>query len=82
MPGTHSDDENLMLLLVSTWELQTGRTLRGAPVAELTEQELIEFWADDNSDWSCRNGLDGGNRTLYANLAPVEVVQRPCAVVR
>jgi hypothetical protein len=43
----HSEDETLALLLISTWELHTGRTLRDAPVAELTEQELIDFWGDD-----------------------------------
>jgi hypothetical protein len=43
----HSEDETLALLLISTWELYTGRTLRNAPAVELTEQELIDFWDDD-----------------------------------
>ena len=47
VPTGHSDDGNLALLLVSTWELRTGRTLPNVPASELSEQELIDFWADD-----------------------------------
>jgi hypothetical protein len=49
VPAVHSEDDTLVLLLVSTWELYTGRTLRNAPAAHLTEQELIEFWTDDRT---------------------------------
>lgn len=42
-----SDDEVIVRLLVDTWTLTTGRTLRDAPPCELTEEELINFWADD-----------------------------------
>jgi hypothetical protein len=48
-PAGHSDDDNLTLLLVSTWELRTGRTLPSASAADLSEQELIDFWADDHT---------------------------------
>jgi hypothetical protein len=37
----------LALTLITTWALATGRTLRsGVPPGQLTEDELIEFWAD------------------------------------
>lgn len=45
--GPRSDDELLAFLLISTWSLLTGRTLRDAPPGDLTAEELIEFWADD-----------------------------------
>jgi hypothetical protein len=42
-----SDDELLAHLLIHTWMLITGRMLRSdIPPQDLTEQELIEFWAD------------------------------------
>jgi hypothetical protein len=47
-----STDELLGSLLISTWSLTTGRQLRcDVPPEELTEQELIDFWADDQL-WS------------------------------
>lgn len=42
------DDELLARLLIHTRMLTTGRTLRDVPPDELTEQELIDFWADDH----------------------------------
>jgi hypothetical protein len=43
-----SDDELLAHLLIYTWMLITGRFLRSnVPPNELTEKELIDFWADD-----------------------------------
>jgi hypothetical protein len=42
-----SDDELLACLLISTWSLLTGRTLRAAAPGDLSAEELIEFWADD-----------------------------------
>jgi len=45
---TLSTDELLGFLLISTWSLTTGRQLRcDVPPEKLTEQELIDFWADD-----------------------------------
>jgi hypothetical protein len=47
-----STDELLGSLLISTWSLTTGRQLRcDVPPEKLTEQELIDFWADDQL-WS------------------------------
>lgn len=43
-----SNDEIIAFLLISTWQLNTGRRLRDdVPPWALTERELIEFWADD-----------------------------------
>ncbi|MGI8332539.1 hypothetical protein ACRYCC_21525 [Actinomadura scrupuli] len=41
-----ADDDLLALTLFSTWAVRTGRTLRAAHPEELTEDELIEFWAE------------------------------------
>jgi hypothetical protein len=46
-----SDDELIARLLIHTWTLTTGKTLRGdVPPHELTEKELIDFWSDDSLD--------------------------------
>jgi hypothetical protein len=48
LAGPRSDEELLAFLLISTWMVRTGRRLRAVPdPAELTREELIEFWADD-----------------------------------
>ena len=38
----------LARVLITSWCLATGRTLRGVPPQSLTEDELISFWADDH----------------------------------
>ena len=45
-----SHDEFVARLLVDIWTLATGRTLRDVPPHELTAEELIEFWSDDQLD--------------------------------
>lgn len=45
-PANH--DELLAQVLITSWSLTTGRTLRGVPLQSLTEDELISFWADDH----------------------------------
>lgn len=43
-----SDDELLAMLYIGTWMLLTGRVLPlDVPPQELSEAELIAFWADD-----------------------------------
>ncbi len=45
----HGDDDLLALLLIKTWTLATGRVLRSdVPPWQLSEDELIAFWADDH----------------------------------
>lgn len=46
-PMRGSNDEIIAFLLINTWALSTGRTLRSdVPPRDLSEQELIDFWAD------------------------------------
>jgi hypothetical protein len=42
-----SDDRTLALSLITTWATRTGRVLRPVPVSELSAEELVNFWADD-----------------------------------
>jgi hypothetical protein len=42
-----NEDELLARVLITSWSLATGRTLRGGPQS-LTKDELISFWADDH----------------------------------
>ena len=43
-----SDDELVARLLIHTWTLTTGKTLRcDVPPQELTEEELIDFWSEE-----------------------------------
>jgi hypothetical protein len=41
-----SNDELIAFTLIRTWALLSGRSLRRVPVDQLSEDELIEFWAD------------------------------------
>jgi 2-dehydropantoate 2-reductase len=45
----HADEDELLArVLITSWSLATGRTLRaGVAPQSLTEDELISFWADD-----------------------------------
>jgi hypothetical protein len=44
-----SEDELLAFLLIKTWTLATGRVLPpDVPPSQLSEEELIAFWADDH----------------------------------
>jgi hypothetical protein len=43
------EEELLARVLITSWSLATGRTLRGGVAPHsLTEDELIAFWADDH----------------------------------
>jgi hypothetical protein len=43
-----NEDDLLARVLITSWSLATGRTLRaGVAPHSLTEEELISFWADD-----------------------------------
>jgi hypothetical protein len=44
-----SNDDLVAFLLINTWAVATSRRLRSdVPPSELTERELIDFWADDH----------------------------------
>jgi hypothetical protein len=36
-----------VLALITVWATRTGRTLRDVPASELSPDELVTFWADD-----------------------------------
>jgi hypothetical protein len=43
-----NEDEMLARVLITSWTLATGRSLRaGVPPQSLSPDELISFWADD-----------------------------------
>jgi hypothetical protein len=51
-----SNDELIAFLLINTWTLTSGKMLRrDVPPHELGEQELIDFWADDEL-WTTDSG--------------------------
>lgn len=44
------DTALVALSLFTVWAARTGRVLRNVPISELTPDELVEFWADDQLD--------------------------------
>jgi hypothetical protein len=59
-PADSEPDDELVGLLVRMWSLASGRTLpRGVRPADLTEQELLDFWADDLSPACGRHATCG-----------------------
>ena len=40
------DDDDLALTLMTMWALYTGRAMPDRPPRLLTEQELLDFWAE------------------------------------
>lgn len=67
-PAPSADDEQLAGLLVRMWSLASGRRPRpGVRPDELTEDELIAFWADDLTPVSGR----------HAACQPVPAGERP-----
>jgi len=45
-PGAR-EDQLLAHLLTVIWATRTGRTLPPGPVSDLSPEELMDFWADD-----------------------------------
>lgn len=43
------DDEQLLILLVTIWALQSGRIPPSRPPDQLGAAELIAFWADERT---------------------------------
>jgi hypothetical protein len=55
---SQAEDDLLAFLLIHTWTLTTGRVLRSdVPPAQLSEEELIDFWADDHIPHATGNGV-------------------------
>lgn len=46
-----SADLEMARMLFTVWAARTGRILPAIPVADLSAEELIEFWADDQIDY-------------------------------
>jgi hypothetical protein len=46
VPISCRTDDDLALTLMTTWALFTGRTMPGMPLFGLSEQQLIDFWAE------------------------------------
>lgn len=44
--GDDDGDDDLALTLMTMWALWTRRPIPGGPVPLLTEQQLIDFWAE------------------------------------
>ena len=66
-----SDDELIARLLIHTWTLTTGKTLRGdVPPHELTEEELIDFWSDDRLKAIHRSARRRDRETVVRNGLP------------
>jgi hypothetical protein len=58
-PG-EPDDDLLAALLIRMWALASGRSLRrDVPATQLSEEELINFWADDMSPPTGRHATPG-----------------------
>jgi hypothetical protein len=67
------NDDFVAFLLIATWTLVTGRELRSdVPPGELTEQELVDFWADDHlwpaDTWNDRYPVPADRGPATANL--------------
>jgi hypothetical protein len=66
-----SDDEQLGLVLIATWALRTGRTLRRDVAFDaLSAAELIVFWADPLFDDPFSIPYGPATRSGERNLAP------------
>jgi hypothetical protein len=62
-PGGARDDVLLAALYVRMWALASGRPLpRNVPPGELSEEELISFWADDFGQPGGRHAAAGSRR--------------------
>ena len=61
------DDVQLARLLVRMWSLASGRTVRtDVPPDQLTEDELMLFWADDFSVSCGRHAAGPGQQAVVA----------------
>lgn len=62
-PAGAGDDSLLAALYMRMWALASGRPLpRKVPPGELTEEELVSFWADDFRPATGRHAAAGGRR--------------------
>jgi hypothetical protein len=85
-PNTSSDDDLLAALLIRMWSLASGRSLRSdVPASQLSEDELIDFWADDMSPPSGRHATSAEpdhDRREQASVKTDRSRQRPRLMAR
>jgi class 3 adenylate cyclase len=63
----------LALTLFALWAAKTGRRLRPVPIAQLTPQELIDFWADDQFGEADSYRTDSPVPALTASVSSKEL---------
>jgi hypothetical protein len=62
-PAGAGDDSLLAAMYMRMWALASGRPLpRNVPPGELTEEELVSFWADDFRRPAGRHEATAGGR--------------------
>lgn len=62
-PADAGDESLLAALYMRMWALASGRPLpRNVPPGELTEEELVSFWADDFGRAEGRHASVAGGR--------------------
>ena len=72
------EDELLARVLITSWSLTTGRTLRSVAPQALTEDELISFWADDTiAGAGCRLPCPDRGRLATGAGVPAGAPLRP-----
>jgi hypothetical protein len=80
-PNTYSDnpdDDLLAALLIRMWALASGRSLpRDVPATQLTEEELINFWADDMSPPAGRHATPGKQDRATREQIPARADRSP-----
>lgn len=62
------DDRAIALVLMTIWATRTGRMLRPVPVSELSAEELVAFWADDQIEDSVSADSDCCESPEHADL--------------
>ncbi len=61
-PAASGDDSLLAAMYVRMWALASDRPLPRVPSSELSEEELISFWADDFKEFAGRHAAAAGGR--------------------
>ncbi len=54
------EEQVLALVLITAWAVRTGRVLRPVPMGELSPEELVDFWADDQLEQPMGTPADDG----------------------
>jgi len=80
LSGT-TDDEMLAAVYINMWALASGRTLRrDVPPGQLSEDELITFWADDMTPVAGRHAMP--DKAFFPAVGDPVRASRPAAKPR